>query len=169
MLSRPLLAGTAIALAWAAILAVPSVAVAQDEGGTKAAHELRADYDKSIKGKTIAYLPITLAAPIAAEWGRMIEEEAAWRGMKYVVRDPNFDSAAQLQALTALVNDKVDVLIVQNPSVTLLIKEMKRAEAQGTHVIQINMASNYKSDAFVGADWHEVGRLLGAVGQVALP
>ena len=38
--------------------------------------------------------------------------------------------------------------------------EAKRAEAQGTHVIQINMASNYKSDAFVGADWHEVGRLL---------
>ena len=37
---------------------------------------------------------------------------------------------------------------------------MKRAEAQGTHVIQINMASNYKSDAFVGADWHEVGRML---------
>ena len=52
------------------------------------------------------------------------------------------------------------MLIVQNPSVTLLIKELKRAEAQGTHVIQINMASNYKSDAFVGADWHEVGRML---------
>jgi len=160
MLSRPLLAGTAIAFACAAILALPSVAVSQDEGGTKAAHELRADYDMAVRGKTIAYLPITLAAPIAAEWGRMVQEEAAWRGMKYVVRDPNFDSAAQLQALTALVNDKVDVLIVQNPSVTLLTKEMKRAEAQGTHVIQINMASNYKSDAFVGADWHEVGRLL---------
>src|SRR6202041_2027165 len=127
---------------------------------TKAAHELRSQYDTAVKGKTIAYLPITLAAPIAAEWGRMVEVEAAWRGMKYVVRDPNFDSAAQLQALTALVNDKVDVLIVQNPSVTLLVKELKRAEAQGTHVIQINMESNYKSDAFVGADWHEVGRML---------
>ena len=94
---------------------------AQEEGGTKAAHELRSEYDKAVKGKTIAYLPITLAAPIAAEWGRMVEVEAAWRGMKYVVRDPNFDSRRHiLQALTALVNDKVDVLIVQNPSVTLL-------------------------------------------------
>jgi ABC-type sugar transport system substrate-binding protein len=64
------------------------------------------------------------------------------------------------QALTALVNDKPDIIIVQNPSVTLLVKEMKRAEAQGTHVIQINMASNYRSDAFVGADWHEIGRML---------
>ena len=41
------------------------------------------------------------------------------------------------------------------------MKELKRAEAQGTHVIQVNMSSNYKSDAFVGADWYEVGRLLG--------
>ncbi|WP_159007169.1 sugar ABC transporter substrate-binding protein [Bradyrhizobium sp. S69] len=162
MLTRQILAKTAAVLSAAAMLCLcgPVVAQAQDEGGTKAARELRAEYDTAVKGKTIAYLPISLAAPITAEWGRMIEMEAAWRGMKYVVRDPNFDSAAQLQALTALVNDKVDVIIVQNPSVTLLAKELKRAEAQGIHVIQINMASNYKSDAFVGADWHEVGRVL---------
>ena len=130
MLNRHFLARAAVAVAAAAIIAAPVVSRAQDEGGTKAAHELRSQYDTAVKGKTIAYLPITLAAPIAAEWGRMVEVEAAWRGMKYVVRDPNFDSAAQLQALTALVNDKVDVLIVQNPSVTLLVKELKRAEAQ---------------------------------------
>jgi ABC-type sugar transport system substrate-binding protein len=64
------------------------------------------------------------------------------------------------QALTALVDQKPDVLIVQNPSVTLLMKDLKRAESQGTHVIQINMSSNYKSGAFVGADWHEIGRIL---------
>ena len=40
------------------------------------------------------------------------------------------------------------------------MKELKRAESQGTHVIQINMSSNYKSGAFVGADWHEVGKML---------
>ena len=65
------------------------------------------------------------------------------------------------QALTALVDEKPDVLIVQNPSVTLLMKELKRAESQGIHVIQMNMSSNYKSDAFVGADWAEVGRMIG--------
>ncbi|MBF2898713.1 substrate-binding domain-containing protein, partial [Pseudomonas aeruginosa] len=53
-----------------------------------------------------------------------------------------------------------DVLVVQNPSVTLLMKDLKRAEAQGTHVIQVNMASNYKSSAFVGVDWREIGRML---------
>jgi len=80
--------------------------------------------------------------------------------MKAIVRDPNNNPSAMQQALTALVNDKPDVLIVQNPSVTLLARELRRAEGQGTHVIQVNMSSNYKSDAFVGADWYEIGRLL---------
>ena len=138
MLKRQILARTAAVLAAAAILCLcgPVVAQAQDEGGTKAARELRAEYDTAVKGKTIAYLPISLAAPITAEWGRMIEMEAAWRGMKYVVRDPNFDSAAQLQALTALVNDKVDVIIVQNPSVTLHddhIEDRKSTRLNSSH------------------------------------
>ena len=151
-------AAMGLAVAWSS--AAPIVAWAQEEGGTKTAHELRADYNKAVQSKTIAFLPIALGVPLQDEWERVIRTEAAWRGMKYVVRDPNNNPSAMQQALTALVNDKPDVLIVQNPSVTLLMKELKRAESQGTHVIQVNMSSNYKSDAFVGADWDEVGRLL---------
>jgi ribose transport system substrate-binding protein len=143
-----------------ALAALPIVAMAQEEGGTKTARELRADYDKSLKDKTIAYLPIALGVPLSDEWGRVVQEEAEWRGMKYIVRDPNNNPSAMQQALTALVDQKPDVLIVQNPSVTLLMKDLKRAESQGTHVIQINMSSNYKSDAFVGADWFAVGRMI---------
>lgn len=159
MLYRHFWARTALALAAAAVIGAPLAAAAADEG-TKTARELRADYDKAVKGKTIAFLPIALGVPLQDEWARVIKSEAEWRGMKYVVRDPNNNPSAMLQALTALVNDKPDVLIVQNPSVTLLMKELKRAEQQGTHVIQMNMSSNYKSDAFVGADWVEVGRMI---------
>src|ERR1700733_6349507 len=133
---------------------------AQEEGGTKTAHELRAAYDKDLKGKTIAFLPIATGVPLMDEWGRVIKTEAEWRGMKFIVRDPAANPAAMQQALTALVDEKPDVIVVQNPSVTLLMKELKRAEAQGIHVVQMNMSSNYKSDAFVGADWYEVGRIL---------
>jgi ribose transport system substrate-binding protein len=149
-----------LALIFAASLAVPLTATAQEEAGTKTARELRADYDKAVKGKTIAFLPIALGVPLQDEWERVIHSDADYNGMKYVVRDPNNNPSAMLQALTALVNDKPDVLIVQNPSVTLLVKELKRAEQQGTHVIQMNMSSNYKSDGFVGVDWVEIGRLL---------
>jgi ribose transport system substrate-binding protein len=141
-----------------ALCAMPLIATAQE--GTKTARELRTDYDKALEGKTVAYLPIALGVPLSDEWGRVVKEEAEWRGMKYVVRDPNNNPSAMQQALSALVDQKPDVLIVQNPSVTLLMKDLKRAESQGTHVIQINMSSNYKSGAFVGADWNEIGRLL---------
>jgi len=148
------------ALASFAIAALPVFAAAQEETGTKTAHELRADYDKSLKGKTVAFLPIATGVPLMDEWGRVIKTEAEWRGMKFVIRDPAANPAAMQQALTALIDEKPDVLIVQNPSLTLLQKELKRAESQGTHVIQMNMSSNYKSDAFVGADWYEVGKIL---------
>ncbi|MCP1848149.1 sugar ABC transporter substrate-binding protein [Bradyrhizobium sp. USDA 4519] len=142
-----------------ALLMLPLVAHGQEEG-TKAARELRAVYDKALQGKIIAYLPISLGVPLSDEWGRVVQGEAEWRGMKFIVRDPNSNPSAMQQALSALVDQKPDVLIVQNPSVTLLMKDLKRAESQGTHVIQVNMASNYKSGAFVGVDWREIGRIL---------
>jgi len=148
------------AVALSALTCGPIAALAQEETGTKTAHELRADYDKNLKGKTIAFLPIATGVPLMDEWGTVIKTEAEWSGMKFVIRDPNANPAAMQQALTALVDEKPDVIVVQNPSVTLLQKELKRAEAQGIHVIQMNMSSNYKSDAFVGADWYEVGRIL---------
>ncbi len=152
--------GIAVSLTVLAVLGLPATALAQEESGTKTAHELRADYDKDLKGKTIAFLPIATGVPLMDEWGRVIKTEAEWRGMKFIVRDPANNPAAMQQALTALIDEKPDVLVVQNPSVTLLMKELKRAEAQGIHVVQMNMSSNYKSDAFVGADWYEVGKML---------
>jgi ABC-type sugar transport system substrate-binding protein len=150
--------GVTVSLTAFALWGLQGTARAQDE--TKTAHELRADYDKDLKGKTIAFLPIATGVPLMDEWGRVIKNEAEWRGMKFVIRDPALNMSAMQQALTALVDQKPDVIVVQNPSVTLLMKELKRAEAEGIHVIQMNMSSNYKSDAFVGADWYEVGRML---------
>ena len=42
--------------------------------------------------------------------------------MKFIVRDPAANPAAMQQALTALVDEKPDVIVVQNPSVTLLMR-----------------------------------------------
>ena len=61
-------------------------AAAQDEGGTKTAHELRADYDKALQGKTIAYLPIALGVPLMDEWGRVIQDRS--RVARHEIRRP---------------------------------------------------------------------------------
>lgn len=152
-------ASAALALTGALALGL-SQAVAQEETGTKAARELRADYEKALQGKKVAFLPIASGVPLMDEWARVIRTESEARGMKFVVRDPNGNPSAMQQALTALVDEKPDVIFVQNPGVSLLVKELKRAEQAGIHVVQMNMASNYKSDAFVGADWAQVGRIL---------
>jgi len=73
-------------LAGFAIAGLPVFAAAQEDTGTKTAHELRADYDKNLKGKTIAFLPIATGVPLMDEWGQVIKTEAEWRGMKF--RDP---------------------------------------------------------------------------------
>src|ERR1700743_3986840 len=102
-------------LAGSVLAALPMWAGAQEESGTKTARELRASYDKSLQGKTIAYLPIALGVPLSDEWGRVVKEEAEWRGLKCEVRDPNKHPSAMQQALTALVDQKPAVRILQNP------------------------------------------------------
>ena len=145
-----------------AVAFTPLFATAQQRDGANTARELRAAYDNALQGKTIAYLPIALGVPLTDEWGRVVREEAEWRGMKYIVRNPDNNPTAMQQALAALIDQKPDVLIVQNPSATLLTEDLRRAENLGTQVIQINMPSNYKSAAFVGADWREIGKMLAA-------
>ena len=52
------------------------------------------------------------------------------------------------------------MLVVQNPNVTLLAKELKRAMDAGIYVVQVNMASNTLTDAYVGVDAKDMGRKL---------
>lgn len=153
---KRILAGAVMALA---SLAIPAQGAPVQ--GTQAARELNATFNKSVRGKTIAFLPIATGVPLMDEWWRVIRTEAAARGIKTLIRDPNNNPSAMLQALAAVINSRPDVIIVHNQSVTLLVKELKRAEAMGIHVIQMNMASNYMSDAFIGANWEEIGRMLG--------
>ena len=122
--------------------------------------QLRSDFDAAIKGKKVAWVPITLGNPLADSWTKAMKSNFDKYGVELVVRDPNFDSGAQLQAVTSIINEKPDVLIVQNPNVSLLANEIKRAMAAGIYVVQVNMRSNQPSDAYVGVDYYDTGRLI---------
>jgi ribose transport system substrate-binding protein len=121
---------------------------------------LRSDFEKAVKGKTVAWVPITLGNPLGDSWTAAMRENFDRWGVKFIVRDPNFDSNVELQAVTSLINEKPDVLIVHNPNVSLLAKEIKRAMDSGIYVIQINMRSNQPSDAYVGVDYYDTGRII---------
>ncbi|SDJ74589.1 monosaccharide ABC transporter substrate-binding protein, CUT2 family [Bradyrhizobium sp. Rc2d] len=134
-------------------------------GSISAAHaadpraELFQKFQTAVKGKTVAWVPVWLGV-LESEWTRVMKAHFDDYGVKLIVRDPNFKSDVQLQAVSSLINEKPDILIVQNPTTTLLARELKRAMDSGIKVIQVNMASNQLTDAYVGADVPKLGRML---------
>jgi ribose transport system substrate-binding protein len=117
----------------------------------------RADYFKVFNGKTIAFVPVTMGIDLTEGWASVLKKQADTLGMKFEVRDPHFSADAGAQAITSLISEKPDVIIVHNPDVNSYAKLLKRAEEAGIHVIQVNMRSNYNSDVYVGADWIGIG------------
>ena len=157
---RTMLAGALVAGAMAAgAVSLPAAAGAEEAlGASRAAIETHKRFNAAFKGKTIAFVPITMGIPLTITWKDTIEREAAELGMKFVMRDPNLDMGAMTQAVSALIGEKPDVMVVHNPSVQLLAKLLKKAEKAGIHVVQINMASNTPTSAYVGADFYRIGR-----------
>jgi ribose transport system substrate-binding protein len=117
----------------------------------------RADYFKDLSGKTIAFVPVTMGIDLTEGWASVMKQQADRLGMKFEVRDPHFSADAGAQALTSLIAEKPDIIVVHNPDIQSYAKLLKRAEEAGIHVIQINMRSNYNSDVYVGADWIGIG------------
>ncbi|WP_245408402.1 sugar ABC transporter substrate-binding protein [Zhengella mangrovi] len=135
-----------------ALLALPGVTVAK---GIK--EPLRDGYYQALKGKKVAFLPGAMAMDLAIGWLAGLKSELEPQGVEIVVRDPNFNIQAGAQALTQLIAEKPDVIVVHNPDVTTYAKLIKQAEANGILIVQINMASLQKSTAYVGVDWVEMG------------
>jgi ABC-type sugar transport system substrate-binding protein len=117
----------------------------------------RADYFKDFAGKTVAFVPVAMGIDLTEGWASVMKKQAEQLGMKFEIRDPNWSADAGAQAITSLIAEKPDVLVVHNPDIQSYAKLLKRAEDAGIHVIQVNMRSNYSSDAYVGADWIGIG------------
>lgn len=114
-------------------------------------------YRKTMEGKVVAYVPVALGFDLAQGWLEGLKRELEPLGVKIVVRDPNWSTSAGAQAVTSLIGEKPDVLVVHNPDVQTYAKLLRKAESEGIQVIQINMRSSYSSVAYVGADWVEIG------------
>lgn len=146
-----------------ALIAAAGAALAQGKGLDD---PNRAQYRKALEGKTVAYVPMSMAYDLAIAWHEGLKRDLEPLGVKIVTRDPNFNTSAGAQALTALINEKPDVIIANNADVQTYARLLQRAESAGIYVLQINMNSTYQSAAYVGADWVEIGeRSISAVSE----
>jgi len=139
-------------LAGISIVGSTSLAAAQDNAQWMNEAQFTAKVNETLKGKRVAWVPVSMAHSLPAEWTRVMKEEFATFGIDFVVRDPDYNADRQSQIVATLINEKPDLLILHNPNVQLLAKQIQQAQEAGIPVMQINMASNYKSDAYVGAD-----------------
>lgn len=138
-----------LGMALAALIGVTALPAIAADGMS----QLKEKYTAALEGKKLAFLPMTLGAPLMDTWEYVIRTEAARSGMIYSVKDPAWNSTALVQAFEGALADKPDVIVVQNPNVQLLVKQIKQAEEEGIFVIQLAMMSNTISDGYVGGDW----------------
>jgi len=117
----------------------------------------RAGYVEALKGKTVAFLPVAMGFDLAEGWAAGLRETMKAAGGKLEIRDPNWSTDAGAQALTSLISEKPDLIVVHNPDVQSYARLIKKAENTGIYVLQINMRSSYSSDGYIGADWKAVG------------
>jgi ribose transport system substrate-binding protein len=117
----------------------------------------QASFKAALSGKTVAYIPVAMNFDLTEGWFAGVKKELEPYGMKVIVRDANWSTNNGAQALTTLLSEKPAAIIVHNPDVQTYAKLMQRAENEGIYIIQINMGSVYRSSAFVGANWIEIG------------
>src|SRR5262249_38978355 len=117
-----------------------------------------AQADSNIAGKKVIFVPISMGISLTEGWVRRMKEHAAIYGYSLDVRDAQFNTGAMSELLAKAISDKPDVLVVHNPTVQLLARQIKQAEAAGIKVLQINLQSNQASTAFVGANWTRIGK-----------
>ena len=107
---------------------------------------------ESLKGKKIAYLPISIGFDLAQAWGGVVKQQVEVYGMEFTSQDPNWSTDALAQGFTALLAEQPDVIVTQNPDIQSLARLMKQANAKGIVVVQMNMAGAVQTDAVVAPD-----------------
>ncbi|MBX5471183.1 MAG: sugar ABC transporter substrate-binding protein [Acetobacteraceae bacterium] len=121
---------------------------------------IRASYYNAFVGKRVAYVPVAMGFDLTEGWAAGLRAALEPLGVKFEIRDPNWSTDAGAQAITSLIAEKPDVIVVHNPDVQSYARLLKRAEEAGIYVVQINMKSTYMTDAFVGADYVGMGELI---------
>lgn len=111
----------------------------------------------ALAGKKVAYLPISIGFDMAQAWGGVVKTEAERYGMSFSSQDPNWNTDAMAQGMTALIAEHPDVIVTQNPDMQSLARLLKQANAAGIVVVQLNMQGAVQTDAFVGPDFIALG------------
>lgn len=114
-------------------------------------------YYDALKDKKVVFLPLAMSFDLPQVWAEGMQTQADRLGYELSIRDPNWSSDVGAQALTTLISEKPDLMVVHNPDMQVYARLLARAQKAGIKVIQINLKSVATTDAYVGVNWYEVG------------
>ena len=126
-----------------------SVALAQDS--------VAPDYYAALKGKKVGFVPISMGFDLTQGWLAGMQRQADELGYEIIVRDPNWSVESGIQAITSLIEEAPDLLIIQNNDSQSYNRLVQQAAAAGIPVIQVQQSVETKSDAYIGPDWYNIG------------
>ena len=117
----------------------------------------REPYYSKLEGKKVAFVPVAMGFDLTEGWAAGMRGQLEPLGISFEVRDPSWNTDAGAQAITSLISEKPDVMVIHNPDVQSYARLLKKAEEAGIYVIQVNMNSAYSTDAYVGTDYVGLG------------
>ena len=126
-----------------------SVALAQDS--------VAPGYYEALKGKKVGFVPISMGFDLTQGWLAGMQRQADALGYEIIVRDPNWSVESGIQAITSLIEEAPDLLIIQNNDNQSYNRLVQQAAAAGIPVIQVQQSVETKSDAYIGPDWYNIG------------
>lgn len=114
-------------------------------------------YD-NLAGKTIVYIPIAMNYSLTQAWYAGMVREAERFGYEIVVRDPNWDANAAIQAFQTAIREQPDLIVTLPTDTTSISRLVTRAQAEGIPVIEVQQITSVLPDIYVGADYRSIGR-----------
>jgi ribose transport system substrate-binding protein len=117
----------------------------------------REPFYSKLEGKKVAFVPVAMGFDLTEGWAAGMRDQLEPLGITFEIRDPSWNTDAGAQAITSLITEKPDVMVIHNPDVQSYARLLKKAEDAGIYVVQVNMNSSYSTDAFIGADYVGLG------------
>jgi ribose transport system substrate-binding protein len=138
-------AGVCLALAGAS----PARASEYDDGQS-------VRYYDTFKGKKVVLIVISSGMDIAQALAAGLERQSKDLGYDLSVRDYNWNNDQGAQAISQVISEKPDVLVVQNLDMQAYAQLLKRAAHEGIKTIQVQVKATTNTDAYVGVDWYQI-------------
>jgi ribose transport system substrate-binding protein len=74
-------------------------------------------FKEALDGKTVAFVPVAMNFDLTEGWFAGLKKELEPYGVKFELRDANWNTNTGAQAVTSLISEKPAVMVIHNPDV----------------------------------------------------